>query len=323
MPIDEFGLSDALERPELEDYDVYEDAPAGGTETERKLDGAQIDYDGDEDTDEGERIRASIEATADWFAASAARTRDPRDTPTDKLPRISSGGAHRRREIGQVGKTRIALAAMAAGAAAAAGYTALGEHDAATAADHHALALGNSATAMAAHGPQLITTPLATDTSITDEQLAKGVAFATERADREKRLSGPRFVMPTNGTFTSGFGYRWGALHGGIDLANSIGTPIVAAADGVVIATGPTAGYGAWVKIRHSDGTVTLYGHINTWEVAVGQRVMAGDRIATIGNRGNSTGPHLHFEVLLNGSQRIDPQGWLANKGLTFSRFGD
>ncbi|CPY64252.1 metalloprotease yebA [Mycobacteroides abscessus] len=129
--------------------------------------------------------------------------------------------------------------------------------------------------------------------------------------------------MPTNGTFTSGFGYRWGALHGGIDIANSIGTPIVAAADGVVIATGPTAGYGAWVKIRHSDGTVTLYGHINTWEVSVGQRVMAGDRIATIGNRGNSTGPHLHFEVLLGGSQRIDPQGWLANKGLTFTRFGD
>lgn len=68
---------------------------------------------------------------------------------------------------------------------------------------------------------------------------------------------------------------------------------------------------------------MTLYGHINTWEVSVGQRVMAGDRIATIGNRGNSTGPHLHFEVLLGGSQRIDPQGWLANKGLTFTRFGD
>lgn len=161
----------------------------------------------------------------------------------------------------------------------------MSEHDAATAADHHGLALGNSAAVMATHGPQLVSAPLATDASVTDEQLAKATAFATERADREKRLLAPRFVMPTNGTFTSGFGYRWGALHGGIDIANSIGTPIVAAADGVVIATGPTAGYGAWVKIRHSDGTVTLYGHINTWEVSVGQRVMAGDRIATIGNR--------------------------------------
>ncbi|MGX9213784.1 M23 family metallopeptidase [Mycobacteroides abscessus subsp. abscessus] len=323
VPIDEFGLSDALERPELEDYDVYEDAPEEGAEIEDQTALDQLEQDWEEDTDEADRIRASIEATADWFAASAARTRDPRDTPTDKLPRISSGGVHRRREIGQVGKTRLALAAMAAGAAAATGYNALSEHDAATAADHHGLALGNSAAVMATHGPQLVSAPLATDASVTDEQLAKATAFATERADREKRLLAPRFVMPTNGTFTSGFGYRWGALHGGIDIANSIGTPIVAAADGVVIATGPTAGYGAWVKIRHSDGTVTLYGHINTWEVSVGQRVMAGDRIATIGNRGNSTGPHLHFEVLLGGSQRIDPQGWLANKGLTFTRFGD
>lgn len=123
--------------------------------------------------------------------------------------------------------------------------------------------------------------------------------------------------MPTRGVWTSGFGFRWGVLHGGIDIANSIGTPILAAADGVVIDVGPTAGYGAWVKLKHSDGTVTLYGHINTWLVSVGQRVMAGDQIATMGNRGNSTGPHLHFEVLLDGSNRIDPVGWLAKRGLS------
>ena len=78
-------------------------------------------------------------------------------------------------------------------------------------------------------------------------------------------------------------------------------------ADGVVIDAGPTAGYGAWVKLRHADGTVTLYGHVNTWLVSVGERVMAGDQIATIGNRGNSTGPHLHFEVLLNGTDGSTP----------------
>ncbi|CNL03838.1 M23 peptidase domain-containing protein [Mycobacterium tuberculosis] len=71
-----------------------------------------------------------------------------------------------------------------------------------------------------------------------------------------------------------------------------------------------------WVKLRHSDGTVTLYGHINSALVSVGQSVMAGDQIATMGNRGNSTGPHLHFEVLLNGSERIDPVPWLAKRGL-------
>ncbi len=99
------------------------------------------------------------------------------------------------------------------------------------------------------------------------EELAKGAAFAQERAEREARLQRPLFVMPTSGIFTSGFGYRWGVLHGGIDIANSIGTPILAAADGVVIDAGPTAGYGAWVKLRHADGTVTLYGHVNTWLV--------------------------------------------------------
>jgi murein DD-endopeptidase MepM/ murein hydrolase activator NlpD len=123
--------------------------------------------------------------------------------------------------------------------------------------------------------------------------------------------------MPTKGVWTSGFGYRWGVLHAGIDIAGPIGTPIVAVADGTVVDAGPTAGYGAWVKIRHNDGTVTLYGHVNTWLVSVGQRVMAGDQIATIGNRGNSTGPHCHFEVLLNGSNRIDPVPWLAQRGLS------
>ena len=106
-------------------------------------------------------------------------------------------------------------------------------------------------------------------------------------------------------------------LHAGIDIANSIGTPILAAADGVVIDAGPTAGYGAWVKLRHADGTVTLYGHVNSWLVNVGERVMAGDQIATIGNRGNSTGPHLHFSVLLNGTDFIDPVPWLAQRGVS------
>ena len=83
-----------------------------------------------------------------------------------------------------------------------------------------------------------------------------------------------------------------------------------------MIDAGPAAGFGMWVKIRHADGTVTLYGHVNTITCSIGQRVMAGDQIATMGNRGNSTGPHLHFEVLLNGTNRTDPVPWLAERGL-------
>lgn len=154
------------------------------------------------------------------------------------------------------------------------------------------------------------------------EEFARGVAYAAERAEREARLLAPTSAMPTRGILTSAFGWRWGELHGGLDIANAVGTPVYAAADGLVIAAGPTAGYGMWVKLRHSDGTVTLYGHINTAEVTFGQWVMAGDLIATMGNRGNSTGPHLHFEVHRGGSDRIDPAVWLRQRGTDLGMLG-
>ncbi len=234
------------------------------------------------------------------------------------IPR-RGGAAHRKATTGPV-KSRVMIAAMAAGATAAGAYTlSTGTESEAT---DTVLAAGQ--TAMSAgvvtgsvEGMQIVSVASTVDSSVHAEEITKAAAFAQERAEREARLSRPQFVMPTRGVWTSGFGYRWGVLHGGIDIANSIGTPILAAADGVVIDVGPTAGYGAWVKLRHADGTVTLYGHINTWLVSVGQRVMAGDQIATMGNRGNSTGPHLHFEVLLDGTNRVDPTGWLAKRGLS------
>jgi murein DD-endopeptidase MepM/ murein hydrolase activator NlpD len=211
------------------------------------------------------------------------------------------------------------IAAMAAGASAAAAYSVMNQPQKSSSVTVLASQRtpANDSVTTSARGVQLIAVRPTAQSSVHNEELAKGVAFAAERAEREARLARPLFVMPTKGIFTSGFGYRWGALHGGVDLAAPIGTPICAASDGVVIDAGPTAGYGAWVKIRHSDGTVTLYGHVNTWNVQVGQRVMAGDQIATVGNRGNSTGPHLHFEVLLNGVNRTDPVPWLATRGLS------
>jgi murein DD-endopeptidase MepM/ murein hydrolase activator NlpD len=225
-------------------------------------------------------------------------------------------GLHRKFNSAGLVKGRLVAAAMAIGAAAAADYSMMTSADQQTsttlAADHAPAAGGTT------DGLQIISVePAGANFAVHNQELANGAAFAQERAEREARLARPLFVMPTKGVFTSGFGYRWGALHGGIDLANSIGTPIVAVADGVVIDVGPVAGYGAWVKIRHNDGTVTLYGHVNTWLVSVGQHVMAGDQIATIGNRGNSTGPHCHFEVLLGGTRRIDPVPWLAERGLS------
>ncbi|SDH08186.1 Murein DD-endopeptidase MepM and murein hydrolase activator NlpD, contain LysM domain [Lentzea fradiae] len=144
------------------------------------------------------------------------------------------------------------------------------------------------------------------------EQEAERARVAAEEEARR-----PQCVKPAEGTFTSGFGARWGTSHNGVDIANAIGTPIVAAMEGTVIEAGPASGFGLWVRVQHADGTVTVYGHMNTIDVAQGAHVKAGQQIATIGNRGQSTGPHLHFEVWLGGSQKVNPVGWLAERGVS------
>jgi murein DD-endopeptidase MepM/ murein hydrolase activator NlpD len=242
---------------------------------------------------------------------------------TDVIPAIRRGGQHRKQPT-SAAKGRLLISAMAAGAAAAAAHTATSHADTPkteAVLTANASALTGGAARNPVRGAQVIAVQPAANAAVHNEELAKGVAFANDRAQREARLQQPLYVMPTHGIFTSNFGYRWGVLHAGIDLANSIGTPIYAVSDGVVIEAGPAAGYGALVKLRHADGTVTLYGHVNTTLVSVGERVMAGDQIATMGNRGNSTGPHLHFEVLQGGSERIDPVPWLAKRGLNVGNY--
>ncbi|MGW4117154.1 M23 family metallopeptidase [Nocardia sp. NPDC004711] len=123
------------------------------------------------------------------------------------------------------------------------------------------------------------------------------------------------FALPAKGVFTSGFGARWGTFHAGIDIAAPLGSPIYAVAAGTVIDAGPAQGFGLWVRIRHDDGTISVYGHMYDFSVSVGERVPAGLQIARIGNRGDSTGPHLHFEIIING-QHVDPQPWLAQHGI-------
>jgi murein DD-endopeptidase MepM/ murein hydrolase activator NlpD len=233
------------------------------------------------------------------------------------------GGQHRKQPT-SAARGRLLISAMAAGAAAAAAHTATSQAetprtDAVLTANASALTGGAGSNTV--RGAQVIALEPAATAALHNQELAKGVAFANDRAQREARLQQPLYVMPTKGIFTSNFGYRWGVLHAGIDLANSIGTPILAVSDGVVIEAGPAAGYGMLVKLRHADGTVTLYGHINTTLVSAGERVMAGDQIATMGNRGNSTGPHLHFEVLQGGTERIDPVPWLAKRGLMVGNY--
>ncbi|MBI1418402.1 MAG: peptidoglycan DD-metalloendopeptidase family protein [Limimaricola sp.] len=110
-------------------------------------------------------------------------------------------------------------------------------------------------------------------------------------------------AMPVHAhvVYSSPFGMRWGRMHEGQDLAAPIGTPVYATADGVVVYAGWESGYGRLIRIRHDFGIETRYGHLNAIRVTVGQRVSQGDRIGDMGNSGRSTGPHLHYEIRVNG----------------------
>jgi murein DD-endopeptidase MepM/ murein hydrolase activator NlpD len=117
-------------------------------------------------------------------------------------------------------------------------------------------------------------------------------------------------IWPVNGSVSSGFGMRWGRLHAGIDIPEPIGTPIRAADGGRVAIAGSVSGYGNYTCIQHTGSMSTCYGHQNTIGVSVGQSVRQGQIIGQTGNTGHSTGPHLHFEVRINGSP-VDPMGYL------------
>ena len=118
-------------------------------------------------------------------------------------------------------------------------------------------------------------------------------------------------MWPARGRVTSEYGRRWGRMHQGIDIANSTGTPIYAAVAGQVIFAGRMSGYGNAVVIDHGGGFTTLYAHQSRIMVSRGQSVDRGSRVGSIGNTGNSTGPHLHFETRYGGSAR-NPRGCLG-----------
>jgi murein DD-endopeptidase MepM/ murein hydrolase activator NlpD len=118
------------------------------------------------------------------------------------------------------------------------------------------------------------------------------------------------FVWPAHGVMTSPFGWRWGRMHEGIDIAVPSGTPVVASASGTVIVAGWMGGYGNLVVVDHGNGIATAYGHNTSVTVGFGQQVAQGQLIAYSGNTGHSTGPHVHFEVRVNGSA-VDPLGYL------------
>ncbi|MEG5017086.1 MULTISPECIES: peptidoglycan DD-metalloendopeptidase family protein [unclassified Microcoleus] len=136
-----------------------------------------------------------------------------------------------------------------------------------------------------------------------------------------KQQSASRFIWPSKGVLTSGYGWRWGRMHRGIDIAGPIGTPIVAASDGVVTyAQWNDGGYGYLVEITHPDGTETVYAHNSRILVQKGQRVAQGEQISEMGSTGFSTGPHLHFEIHPAGQGAINPMALLPDDASSASR---
>lgn len=134
--------------------------------------------------------------------------------------------------------------------------------------------------------------------------------------DKQSRIAITPSIWPTGGEVTSRFGWRnspFGGgsdFHPGIDIANSVGTPIVATADGEVVQSEWYGGYGNMVQISHGNGISTVYGHNSRLLVRVGQVVKKGEVIAYLGNTGASTGPHCHYEVRVNGTA-VNPTTFL------------
>lgn len=119
-------------------------------------------------------------------------------------------------------------------------------------------------------------------------------------------------AMPVKSNYrmTSGFGRRWGRMHEGIDMAGPTGTAVYATGDGVVTFASRQSGYGNLIKIKHELGTETRFAHLSRIRVKQGQRVSQGDLIGDMGNTGRSTGPHLHYEVRMNG-RAVDPMSFI------------
>jgi murein DD-endopeptidase MepM/ murein hydrolase activator NlpD len=156
------------------------------------------------------------------------------------------------------------------------------------------------------------------------EMVIRWYALATQldaRAEQQRASRGePRQALttevahywrPTDGTLTQPFHPG----HKGIDIGVPVGTPVLAAADGVVTFVGQQNGYGNHVEVRDADGSVTTYSHLSAFAATVGQPVQAGQLIARSGNTGHSTGPHLHFEVHPTPDTLTDPLAWLASHG--------
>lgn len=139
----------------------------------------------------------------------------------------------------------------------------------------------------------------------TERSIQKELAKFLE--ERHSVLASTPSVWPVHGWVTSGFGYRISPFtgkrqfHAGLDISTRSGTPVMSPAAGVVTFVGREGGYGKMVVINHGNGLVTRYGHLKAYSVKSGHKVKRGERVGLVGSTGRSSGPHLHYEVLMSG----------------------
>ena len=140
---------------------------------------------------------------------------------------------------------------------------------------------------------------------------SRSATVSTGTASASIPATGASFMRPiTGGTITSVYGRRSSGFHTGLDIADSTGTPIYASASGTVVTAGWSGGYGQLVVIDHGNGYQTYYAHCSSIYVSVGQTVSQGQNISALGSTGNSTGPHVHFEIRYNG-ETLNPQNYI------------
>ncbi len=238
-------------------------------------------------------------------------------------------------------KAPAILASAVVGATAAALSTAAASGDGigAMAASVTALQAPVPDSALGMGGPEPLPRGVAAEVPMNGRTMLSATAarnrVATIQATRAARArqvalveaARPKWLAPLpKGTFTvsSCFAPRWGTFHYGLDLAAAPGSPFYAAGDGIVVEAGPMSGYGNVIMIEHADGTITVYGHEQRLFVETGEKVKAGQLLGQVGNLGQSTGYHLHFEVRIGdqNGEKQDPVDWLAERGIALAGCG-
>jgi len=263
------------------------------------------------------RLKAQIRAAA----AAARRRAEAARVLAAARARVAARAAAEARALAEARAAAASRAAVEARAATEARAAAQARAYANVRAGAAARALADARAQADARASAAATAAASTAANAAANAGARAAAQASQSAATTVVHQVGRFLWPASGPFTSTFGWRMHPIfhvmrfHAGIDIGASYGAPVSAAADGVVTSAGDASGYGTLVVISHGtrggQDLSTAYAHMSQLLVSVGQHVGRGQQVGAVGNEGNSTGPHLHFEVRLDGSP-VDPLGYVS-----------